>query len=81
MDTNTFASLITDDDIATLRLRRPPLNFLNLEMLRQIQSQLDKAGESPPFRALVIDSDLPAFSAGLEMQEQLQDSGFLLIDQ
>ncbi len=55
-------------------LRRAPLNFLNLEMLQEIQELLESLGDSPQCRALVLDSDCAAFCAGLEMAEQTEDS-------
>lgn len=74
-------SLNYDGDVARLTLHRPPLNFLNLELLRQIGSHLESLGESPACRALIFDSDLPAFSAGLDMSELTRESIFALLEQ
>jgi enoyl-CoA hydratase len=76
-----LATLNTDGDLTRLTLRRAPLNFLNLEMLRRIQELLDFLGDSPPGRVLVVESDCGAFCAGLEMAEQTKDTAFLLMDQ
>jgi cyclohexa-1,5-dienecarbonyl-CoA hydratase len=74
-------SLRTIGDSTRLTLRRAPLNFLNLEMLQQIQQGLESLGESPSSRTLVIDAEGAAFSAGLEMSEQTKASVFQLLDQ
>jgi cyclohexa-1,5-dienecarbonyl-CoA hydratase len=68
-------------DSTRLTLRRAPLNFLNIELLQQIQQRMESLGESPSSRALVIDSEGAAFSAGLEMSEQTKASVFQLLDQ
>ncbi len=81
MNGSELVSLSTAGDLTRLTLRRPPLNFLNLEMLQQIQQKLESMGDSPPGRALVVDSDCAAFSAGLEMAELARDAVFLLLDE
>ncbi len=81
MNESELASLTTVGDVTRLTLRRAPLNFLNLEMLQKIQELLESLGDSPPSRVLVLDSDCPAFCAGLEMAEQNEDAAFLLLDQ
>lgn len=81
MDTSELASVKVVDDVIRLTMHRPPLNFLNKEMLQRLQELLESMGESPAGRVLVIDSDCAAFSAGLEMTEQTPDAIFLLLDQ
>jgi cyclohexa-1,5-dienecarbonyl-CoA hydratase len=81
MNSSELVSLTTGDDVTRITLRRAPLNFLNVEMLRQILEQLESLAASPPGRLLVIDSDCAAFSAGLEMGEQTREGVFLLLDQ
>ena len=81
MNEPELASLTTVNDITRLTLRRAPLNFLNLEMLQRMQELLESLGDSPLSRVLVLDSECPAFCAGLEMAEQNADAAFLLLDQ
>lgn len=81
MDINELVSLSQEGDAARITLRRPPLNFLNLELLRGISSHLESLGEFPACQALILDSDLPAFSAGLEMSELTRDRIFLLLEE
>ncbi len=79
--TTELATLEDDDGVVRLKLHRPPLNFLNLELLRQIERHLDALGEPSGRRALVLESGGAAFCAGLEVQEQTRDGIFLLIEQ
>ncbi len=80
MDRNGLVTLRQEGDASWITLHRPPLNFLSRELLDQIVSQLESFGEFPACKALVLDSDLPAFSAGLEMSEINRDSAFLLLE-
>jgi cyclohexa-1,5-dienecarbonyl-CoA hydratase len=80
MENNPLVSLTQEGDAARITLNRPPLNFLSREMLQQIGSQFEALGDSPACKALILDSELPAFSAGLEMSELTQDDIFLLLE-
>lgn len=80
MEAPELTSLTTTGDITRLVLRRPPLNFLNLELLRQLEEHLESLGDDPACRLLVIDSEGPAFSTGLEMSEQTREAIFLLLE-
>lgn len=75
-----LAFLTTTGDLARITLHRPPLNFLNLEALRQIEQHLETIGEGQPYRALVLDSDTQAFCAGLDMSEHTAERVFLLLE-
>lgn len=73
--------LISQEEAAVrITLHRPPLNFVGREMLQQIGWELESMGDSPACKALVLDSDLPAFSAGLDMSELTRDGVFLLLE-
>jgi cyclohexa-1,5-dienecarbonyl-CoA hydratase len=80
MEAPEFTSLSTTGDVTRLILRRPPLNFLNLELLRQLEEHLESLGDDPPCRLLVLDSEGPAFSTGLDMSEQTREAIFLLLE-
>jgi cyclohexa-1,5-dienecarbonyl-CoA hydratase len=80
MEAPELTALTTAGEITRLILRRPPLNFLNLELLRQIEEHLESLGENPECRLLVLDSEGPAFSTGLEMSEQTREAIFLLLE-
>jgi cyclohexa-1,5-dienecarbonyl-CoA hydratase len=81
MTKNEWVSLTGAEDLRRITLCRPPLNFLNLEMLTQFLEHLDALGEDPPCRALVLDAEGTAFSAGLELVEQTKNDIFLLLEQ
>jgi len=68
-------------DLAHLILRRPPLNYLNIELLRAFQAGIESLGEAPECRALIVESDGKAFSAGLDVAEQTRENMFLLLEQ
>jgi len=80
MESTELVSLCSDQDTARLVLRRPPLNFLNMDLLQQLEKHLDVLGDNPPCKVLIVDSDGPAFSAGLEMAEQTREGIFLLLE-
>jgi len=68
-------------DLARIVLRRPPLNYLNIELLRAFQAGMEGLGETPDCRALIVEAEGKAFSAGLDIQEQTRENIFLLIEQ
>jgi cyclohexa-1,5-dienecarbonyl-CoA hydratase len=79
--TNELAILELDNDIIRLKLQRPPLNFLNMEMMRKIEAHFEEVGNASGRRALVIESGGAAFCAGLDVQEQTKEGIFLLVEQ
>ncbi len=81
MNKSELATINSVGEVTRLTLRRPPLNYLNLEMLQRIQELLEYLGENPEGRVLIVESDCGAFCAGLELTEQAQDLTFLLVDQ
>jgi len=81
MTTKELASLNTSGDLARLTLRRPPMNFLSYKMLRQMLEAVLSLGDSPPSRALVLDSEGPTFCAGLDMGEHAEDTLFLQLEE
>lgn len=68
-------------DLARIILRRPPLNYLNIELLQAFQAGMESLGDSPDCRALIVESEGKAFSAGLDILEQTRENIFLLIEQ
>lgn len=68
-------------EVVWLTLSRPPLNFLNRHLLQLFESYLESLGEKPECRALVLESDGTAFSAGLEPVERTREAIFLLLEQ
>ncbi len=81
MENDNLIRINQEGDAVRITLHRPPLNFVSREMLLQIRSQLESMGESPACRALILDSDLAAFSAGLDVSELTRDTVFLLLEE
>ncbi len=81
MDKREMIGLASEEDLVRITLRRPPLNLLNLEMLRQFEAHLESLGDSPPCRALVIEAEGPAFSGGIDVSERTREGIFLLLEQ
>lgn len=60
---------IDNDGISLITLQRPPVNSLNLELLREISVKLDEVAKNKS-KGLVITSSSPTvFSAGLDIME------------
>lgn len=59
----------TEEGIGTLTLNRPPLNVLNIEMMEEINSALDRFIGAPVLKALVIRAEGKSFSAGVDVGE------------
>lgn len=81
METTELISLTIAGEAARLKLRRPPLNFLNRELLHLFESRLESLGENPECRVLILEAEGAAFSAGLDAAERTREAIFLLIEQ
>ncbi|MGQ9583184.1 MAG: enoyl-CoA hydratase/isomerase family protein [Thermoplasmatota archaeon] len=58
---------------ARLVLRRPPVNILNIEMMRELNDALVRAQKAEGLRALVISAEGRYFSAGVDVGEHTKD--------
>ena len=66
---------------ATLTLRRPPLNVLNIPMMLEIVDALEHGlGSRHDWKVLVIRAEGKAFSAGVDVGEHLGETGRRMID-
>ena len=54
----------THGHVTLLEIRRPPLNFFDLDLIRQIAGTLDKLDEDADCRAIVLAAQGKAFCAG-----------------
>ncbi|HYK88230.1 MAG TPA: enoyl-CoA hydratase/isomerase family protein [Acidobacteriota bacterium] len=81
MENNRHVQISQEGDALRVTLNRPPVNFISTEMLQQIGSELESMGESPACKALILDSALPAFSAGLDLSQLTPDTVFLLLEE
>ena len=74
-------NLQVEDRVARITFARPPLNVFNIEMMREITSVLsDFAGRE--LVAIVFDADknCRAFSAGVAVEEHVQETIFQMLD-
>ncbi|MEX0834673.1 MAG: enoyl-CoA hydratase/isomerase family protein, partial [Nitriliruptor sp.] len=55
--------------VGTLRLERPPMNALSLQVWREIAGAADEATERDDVRALVVTGGPKVFAAGADIKE------------
>lgn len=68
-----FLSLDNDGLVARVVLRRPPLNILTIEMIRELNRVLRDLREDSGLRLLVLAAEGKAFSAGVAVEDHLPD--------
>ncbi len=70
-----------DDRVARISFARPPLNVFNIEMMREITSALGECARRD-IVAIVFDADKDcrAFSAGVAVEEHVQETIFQMLD-
>ncbi|MDE3077227.1 MAG: enoyl-CoA hydratase/isomerase family protein, partial [Chloroflexota bacterium] len=61
------------NDVTYICLNRPPLNVLNIALMRDISAAVRRAGERPENRAVVLGAEGKAFSVGAEVNEVKSD--------
>ncbi|MHC4598694.1 MAG: enoyl-CoA hydratase/isomerase family protein [Planctomycetota bacterium] len=66
--------------IARLALARPPLNVLNLAMMREMTAVLEEVAGRNDLRVLVISGEGKGFSAGVEVGEHIGDTAREMIE-
>lgn len=73
MSTYEHIKLSTDDSTATLVLHRPPLNVMNIAMMREINAGLEVLRANLGAKVLVIKAEGKAFSAGVDVADHTSD--------
>ena len=70
-----------DDRVGRITLARPPLNVLNIEMMREITAAVTECNQRE-LVAIVFDADKDSrsFSAGVAVEEHVQDAIFQMLD-
>lgn len=73
--------LTIDDRVARITFARPPLNVFNIEMMREISSALVECNQRE-LVAIVFDADKDcrAFSAGVAVEDHVQETIFQMLD-
>src|SRR5215467_8212049 len=70
-----------EDRVARITLARPPLNVLNIAMMREISQALTQAAQGE-IVAIVFDADKDcrAFSAGVAIEEHVEETIYQMLD-
>jgi cyclohexa-1,5-dienecarbonyl-CoA hydratase len=73
-DEMTYESIIVKEEeaVAWLTLNKPPLNILDIAMMKEINQALDGFLEKP-LKAVVINAEGKAFSAGVDVSDHTED--------
>jgi len=71
-----------DDRVGRITLARPPLNVLNIAMMREIGQALTECGHERRLVAIVFDADkgCRAFSAGVAVEEHAEGTIYQMLD-
>jgi cyclohexa-1,5-dienecarbonyl-CoA hydratase len=71
-----------DDRVARITFARPPVNILNIAMMREINDALNHCSQERELVAIVFDaaSDCRAFSAGVAVEEHGEETIFQMLD-
>ena len=82
--TSRFQNIKFDmaDRVARITFARPPLNVLNIVMMREIVDALNVCGQQRNLTAIVFDAseDTRAFSAGVAVEEHVPETVFQMLD-
>jgi len=62
-----------ENGVATLTLNRPPLNILNIAMMREMNEALEELQRDADTKVLVITSQGKAFSSGVDIKDHTPD--------
>jgi enoyl-CoA hydratase/carnithine racemase len=68
-----YTSVRLSNFIATVELRRPPNNFVNVAMIAELADRLDTLDNEPQCRAIVLCSEGKHFSAGADLASRGPD--------
>ena len=71
-----------DERVARITFSRPPVNILNIAMMREINSALNSCALTRELAAIVFDAapDCRAFSAGVAVEEHAEETIFQMLD-
>src|SRR6185295_1573969 len=71
-----------EDRVARLTFARPPVNILNIAMMREINDALGECAHQRDLVAIVFDAapDCRAFSAGVAVEEHVEETIFQMLD-
>lgn len=61
------------DGVGILMLNRPPLNVINIPMIRELQEVIDQAAKSPDLGVLQLRAEGKLFTAGVDVLDHTAD--------
>ena len=81
-DTYQYIKFRIDDRVARLTFARPPVNIFNIAMMGEINEALTECARQRELAAIVFDAaaDCRAFSAGVAVEEHVEDTIFQMLD-
>lgn len=74
-----FIKLDIEDDVARLILNRPPLNWLNIEMMEEMNQALESLNDKSALKLLVVQAEGKAFSVGVDVEDHMGDKAEKMI--
>ena len=82
MDNYQHIKFRIDDRVGRITFARPPVNILNIAMMREINDALNHCSHERELVAIVFDaaSDCRAFSAGVAVEEHAEETIFQMLD-
>ena len=81
-ETYQYIKFGIDDRAARITFARPPLNVLNIAMMREVNDALGQCAHQRELAAIVFDAaaDCNAFSAGVAVEEHVEETIFQMLD-
>jgi cyclohexa-1,5-dienecarbonyl-CoA hydratase len=81
-DTYQHIKFKIDDRVARVTFARPPVNIFNIAMMQEINDALNQCAQQRELVAVVFDAaaDCRAFSAGVAVEEHVEDTIFQMLD-
>ncbi len=75
-----FIELAIKDGVARLTLNRPPLNWLGMEMMEEINGAIRSLQKEEGLKLLVIQAEGKAFSVGVDVEDHMGDKATKMIE-
>ncbi len=82
MATYQLIKFVVEDRVARITFARPPVNILNIAMMREINEALSVCSGQRDLVAIVFEAaaDCRAFSAGVAVEEHVEETIFQMLD-
>ena len=75
----SFIKIIDEREMGSLVLNRPPLNVMNIAMMREMNAALEQLLHHPTAKVLLIKAEGKAFSAGVDVADHTADKVGLMM--